>query len=176
MFCIYILSMRLQFLWLLIDRPIEWLTPCCRIFLEQLIVIHLVQESPAVKELGSSLSCSQITSTVHILSHLNPVKTFTPLFSDTLYVIIWFSHLSLGLINGLFPWRFPAKTFLCISQLSHACYMFRPSHTPWFDHSYNNQWRMQMMTFLIDSYIRQVLANYGPRKDSFRHATMIRYS
>jgi len=32
------------------------------------------------------------------------------------------------------PFMFPEQNFVCISHLSHACYMSRPSHPPWLDH------------------------------------------
>jgi hypothetical protein len=39
------------------------------------------------------------------------------------------------------PFRFFNQNIVCISHLSHACYISRLSHRPWFDHP-NNIWRI----------------------------------
>jgi hypothetical protein len=40
------------------------------------------------------------------------------------------------------------NSFVHISHLSHACYMLRPSHRPWFDHPNNIWWSVQIMKLL----------------------------
>jgi len=38
---------------------------------------------------------------------------------------------------------------VCISHISYACYIPRPSHPPWFDHPTNIWWNVQAVKFLI---------------------------
>jgi hypothetical protein len=38
------------------------------------------------------------------------------------------------------PFRFSDQNYVSIPHLSHACFMLRPSHIPWFDHP-SNMWR-----------------------------------
>jgi len=38
------------------------------------------------------------------------------------------------------PFRFSDKNFVCISHLSHACYISHSFHPPWFGHP-NNVWK-----------------------------------
>jgi hypothetical protein len=47
------------------------------------------------------------------------------------------------------PFRFTNKNILCISSLSHACYMSRPSRPPWFGHPNNTWWSVQVVKLLI---------------------------
>jgi hypothetical protein len=49
------------------------------------------------------------------------------------------SHQFLGLSSYLFPSNFPTEICRFLSFL-HVCYMYRPSHTPWFDHPTNVSW------------------------------------
>jgi hypothetical protein len=82
---------------------------------------------------------------VPILSHINPVHTLTSCFlkihysSIYAYVFQW----------GIFPSSFPTKIVVCISHLSHDCCMPNPTHYPWFDHSNNIWWRVQIIKLLI---------------------------
>jgi hypothetical protein len=59
------------------------------------------------------------------------------------------SQLHTGLQSGLFPSVFPIKPPVNFSHLSHACYMSRSSHSPWFDHPNNIWWSVQFMKLLI---------------------------
>jgi hypothetical protein len=54
----------------------KWLIPLYKVFLEKLIVTHLVKELSAFMEPKDSLLCSLD----RILSHLNPVHAFTLYF------------------------------------------------------------------------------------------------
>jgi hypothetical protein len=54
--------------------------------------------------------------------HYNIIFPCTPRFSE------WY-----------LPLRFSVRNFVCISNLSHACYIRRPSHPPWFDRP-DNVW------------------------------------
>jgi hypothetical protein len=40
-------------------------------------------------------------------------------------------------------------TALCISHLSHPCYLHRQSHPPWFNYPNNIRWRIQAVKLLI---------------------------
>jgi hypothetical protein len=40
------------------------------------------------------------------------------------------------------PIRFSNQTIVCISHLSHPCYMPCPPHPPWFDHNNNVWWNI----------------------------------
>jgi len=80
-----------------------------------------------------------------ILSQLDPVHTPTShLLKIQLNII---PHLRLGLLSGLFPSGFPAKTLY--TPLLHTCYMPRQSHSSRFYHPNNNGWWVQIMKLLI---------------------------
>jgi hypothetical protein len=53
------------------------------------------------------------------------------------------------------PLRVSDQYFMCISHLSHACYMSTPSHTPLFDHPSNIWWKVRPYIVLSSS-----LCNY----------------
>jgi hypothetical protein len=44
------------------------------------------------------------------------------------------------------------KKFARISHHYHACYIHYPPHPPWYDHSNNIRWRVQIMKFLITQF------------------------
>jgi len=69
---------------------------------------------------------------VPIPIQMHPVHTFLPYFPKIHFNIIFpstprYSEWSL-------PFRFSDQNVVCISRLSHACYMSRPSHAPWLNH------------------------------------------
>jgi hypothetical protein len=47
------------------------------------------------------------------------------------------------------PLRFSDHHLISISHISHACYMPRQPHPPWFNHSNNNLWSVQVTKLLI---------------------------
>jgi hypothetical protein len=63
-------------------------------------------------------------------------------------VLLFSSHLHLGLPSCVFPWGFYNQNIVRIFQLSHPCYMHRPCHPPWFYQS-NNFWWSEQVTKLI---------------------------
>jgi hypothetical protein len=65
-------------------------------------------------------------------------KPFHPISRRSVLTVS--SHLRLGLPSGL---------TVCISHVSHTCYMPRSSHPPWFDRPNNILWGVQVMRFLI---------------------------
>jgi hypothetical protein len=102
-------------------------------------------------EPDGSLSCSQQSSTgpypepdkfsLHS-SHSIPLKSIT----------ILSSHLRVCRSSGQLPFRFSDQNIVCISHLSHLCYMPRPYNPPWFDPHNNIRWSLQVMKLLILSY------------------------
>jgi len=52
------------------------------------------------------------------------------------------SHICLGTQSAF---RFLDQYFVCLSHLSHSCYMPRSSHRRWFDDSNNIWWSVQIM-------------------------------
>ena len=100
------------------------LTPYSRVLLEKLTGFAANQEIPRIlwnpKVHYRTHKCPP---PVPILNQLHPVPT------SWRSILILFSHLCLGLPNGLFPSGFPP--FL------HTCHMPRPSHSSRFYHPYN---------------------------------------
>jgi len=75
------------------------------------------------------------STTSHIISltiHSNVIPQFTPRSSK------W-----------PLPFGFCDQNFVCISHLSHACYMSLPSHPPRFNHCNNMRRRVHMMNLFI---------------------------
>jgi hypothetical protein len=62
-------------------------------------------------------------------------------------ILILSSHIQLGVLSSLFPSGFTAR--ILYAFVSHACYMFHPSHPPWLDHSDNIWQSVQVMKLLI---------------------------
>jgi len=98
-------------------------TPWCRFLFEKLIVTHLVKKFSnssffilrvhyhVYKSLSWSQSCARwIHSTP---SH--PVSLRS--------ILILSTHLCLGLMSGLFPFRVSKQTIVCICHLPHECYI-----------------------------------------------------
>jgi hypothetical protein len=83
---------------------------------------------------------------VPILNQINPIYTIHPISLRP--ILILFTHLHLGLPNGLLLSGFPDNilyAFLLSPFVLHAC----PSHPPWLNHS-NYTWRkVQVMKLLI---------------------------
>jgi hypothetical protein len=111
-------------------------TPGGRVLLQKLIVTQLVTKFSAFIEPKSSLLCSQELATGRY-----PEPGESTLHSTS--ILILSSHVCLGLLNGLLL-KFFQPNFVCISHPSHTCYMFCPSHPPWFDHSNNIRWSIQV--------------------------------
>jgi hypothetical protein len=68
------------------------------------------------------------SSLVHILSQMSPVHNFPPYFPKI------YSNIILPSTSRSSEWslrfRFSDQNFVCISYLSHACYIPRPYHPP----------------------------------------------
>jgi hypothetical protein len=89
---------------------------------------------------------SEINHHVHKIPPLDPllsqfiaVQLLTPWFSRIFFLILSF-HLILGLLTCVLS--SVCQNFGCNSCFSHVCYMFYPPHPFWFNHPYNNMWRV----------------------------------
>jgi len=85
-----------------------------------------------------SLSCTRLICSMS--SRLNPflLRHIPPLSSD----------LCVGIPSTLSPNFYQLKFCMHFSS-SHVCYMSRPSHPPWLDHSNNISWSVQVMKLLF---------------------------
>ena len=68
-------------------------------------------------------------------------------------ILILSSRLRLGLPSGLFPSGYPAKTLYTPLLYPHTYYMLRPSHSCRFYHPNNIGWGVQIIKFLIFSFL-----------------------
>jgi hypothetical protein len=64
-----------------------------------------------------------------------------------------------------FPFRSSDQDFVCIPHLSYECYMPRPSHPPWFDHSHNRGF-IQKFPDWVDNEIYAYLWYYSLRNNT----------
>jgi hypothetical protein len=78
---------------------------------------------------------------------MHTVHTLPPYFSKIHSNIILPSTLKYS--EWSLSFWFSNQNFLCVSSLSHACYMPRPCHPTWFDHPNNIWWSLQVMKLLI---------------------------
>jgi hypothetical protein len=74
---------------------------------------------------------------------MNPVHKFSPYFPKI------HSNIILPYTPMSFPFKFSYPNIVCISHLTHACYMSRPSHTTWFAHHSNIWWTVQLIKLFI---------------------------
>jgi hypothetical protein len=83
---------------------------------------------------------------VPILRQVNLVHTFSPCFPKIHSNIILSTPRSFEWSR---PFRFSKQSIVCISYLSHTCYMPRSSHPPRLHHPNIVWWSLQVMTLLI---------------------------
>jgi hypothetical protein len=140
-----------------------------RILLEKLIVAQLV------KKLSDFYgNCDLITifirspSLVPVLIQINLVHTLTIYYSKIPFNIILPSTLLSP--KGSLPSRFADYSFILISYLYHVWYMHRISQ-PWFGHPNNFWWRVQIMTFLISSFLQSSVISL-PSGPNILHTTL----
>ena len=85
------------------------LTPGCRVLLEKLTGLQLVNKFPAFH--GTRRFITALKSVRHLsLSWAKPIQSIHPHPTSWTSIIILSTHLSLGLPSGLFPSGFPTKT------------------------------------------------------------------
>jgi hypothetical protein len=92
-------------------------------------------------------------SLVPVLSNIDPVHTIPSYLSKIYFNSVhsptsWSSYWSLSFwLSHQYP--------ICIPLLTNSCYMHRPSHPPWLDHS-NYVWRgLHIMKLLIMQFFFQ---------------------
>jgi hypothetical protein len=81
------------------------------------------------------------------LSQTRPVLIFLPYIHKT-HFNITLPSISNSLECSL-PFGFSDQDLVCISHLSHRCYMPYPSHIPWLDHLNNIRWSVHFLKLLI---------------------------
>jgi hypothetical protein len=94
-------------------------TPWCRVLLEKLTGLQLVKKFPAFH--GIQKFITTLTSVRHLsLSWTSPIQSTCPHPTSWRSILILFTHLRLGLPNGLFPSGFPTKTLYTPSPHPYA--------------------------------------------------------
>ena len=113
-------------------RKLRTHNPWSRVLLDKLTASQLVKKFPAFY--WPRIFITAFTSTHHLsLSLASSNQSMPPHPTSWRSILILFSHLRLGLTNGLFPSGFPTKT-LNASPLLHMRYTPRPSHSSLFYH------------------------------------------
>jgi len=95
------------------------LTPWCRVLLEKPTSLKLVKKFPAFH--GTRRFITALTSIRHLsVSWASPIKSIYPHPTSWRSILIFSTHLRLGLPSGLFPSGFPTKTLYTPSTHPHA--------------------------------------------------------
>jgi len=85
------------------------LTPWCRVLLEKLTGLQLVKKFPAIH--GTRRFINTLTSARHLpLSRASSIQSIYPHPTSWRSILIFSTHLCLGLRSGLLPSGFPTKT------------------------------------------------------------------
>ena len=101
------------------------LTPWCRVLLEKLTGLQLVEKFPAFH--GTRRFITTLTSVHHLsLSWASPIQSIYPHPTSWKSILIVSTHLRLGLPSGLFPSGFPTKTLY--TPLSLPIHATCPAH------------------------------------------------
>jgi hypothetical protein len=138
-----------------------------RAVLEKVIIIQLMKKFSAL--LRNLVSITVFTRPRHWTlpwARLHPVRAFPPYFCKIyLNVIVpsvpMFSTWSV-------PYRFSGQNFVCISHLSHACFMSHQAHHPWFVHftliifGECEVWNLSLFSFLQAPVISMSVRNIPP--------------
>ena len=90
-------------------QPTYLFTPWCRLLLEKLNGLKLVEKFPAFH--GTRKFITALTSVRHLsLSWVSPIQSIYPHPTSWRSILILSTHLRLGLPSGLLPSGFPSKT------------------------------------------------------------------
>jgi hypothetical protein len=96
------------------------LTPCSKVLFEKLKVTQLVKKF--LWNPNDHCCVQRNPPLVPILSQMHPVHIFVPYFLRFILIISY--HLSLGLPNGVLPWRFPVEAlYIFINSLISYRYL-----------------------------------------------------
>jgi len=94
------------------------LTPCCRVLLEQLTGLQLVQKFPAFH--GTRRFITALTSVRHLpLSWARPIQSVYPHPTSWRSILILTTHLRLGLLSGSFPPVSPPRPYTPLPPFPH---------------------------------------------------------
>jgi hypothetical protein len=96
------------------------------------------RQSPSITWNTKLITAFTITLQLFI-SCASPTQSTPPHTISPRFILILYNHIRLGLSGGLFPFGPPTKNLYSF-LFFHSCYMPRPFHLPWFDHS-NYTWR-----------------------------------
>jgi len=122
----------------------KWLIPCSRAPLEKLTATQLLKIFSAF--CGTRRFITVFTTAHHsTLSWVICIQSTTSHIISLRSVLILSSHLCVSLLSNLVPSGFSDQNLVCISHLSHACYMPRPSQLPWLDQNDNIWWHLEIM-------------------------------
>ena len=105
-------------------------TPWCSVLLEKLTGLQLVKKFPAFH--GTRRFITALTSVRYLsLFWASPIQSIYPNPTSWRSILIFSTHLSLGLPSGLFPSGFPTKTLY--TPLSSPIRATCPAHLPLLD-------------------------------------------
>ena len=111
------------------------LTPWCRVLLEKLTGLQLVEKFPAFH--GTRRFITALTSVRHLsLSWASPIQSRYPHSTSWRSILILSTHLRLGLPSHSFPPVSPARSYTP-PLLTHTRHMPSPSHSSGFYHPHN---------------------------------------
>jgi hypothetical protein len=68
--------------------------------------------------------------------------------------------------------RFSNQNIVCLPKLSHACYMTRPSHSPWFDHPDDVWWSVLTSHYAVFSSLPPLTQQVNGKELYFENAFM----
>jgi len=88
-----------------------------------------------------------VHNSLPVLSQMQAVHSFPPYFPK-IHSNIIFPSTSRSSSWSL-PFRFCDQNLICISYISHVCYMPSLFHPPWLDYSNNIWWSVQVVKLLI---------------------------